>query len=67
MIEENCKVLEEDMEGIWPTQQNQGKCPQETMAELRDDDGATIKKTMCCEEHGKNESLRLSRRCFCLQ
>lgn len=48
MIQENCKVAEEGMEGIWLAQQNQGKCPQETTAELRDDDGATIKKIMCC-------------------
>lgn len=67
MIEENCKVIEEDMEGIWPTQQNQGKCPQEAMAELRDDGGATVKKMMRCEEHGKKESLRLPRIRFCLQ
>lgn len=67
MIQENCKVVEEGMEGIWLTQQNQRKCPQETVAELRDDDGATIKKMMCCEEHGKNKSLRLPRRPFCLQ
>ena len=37
MIEKNCKVVEDNMEGIWPNQQSKGKCPQETMAELRDD------------------------------
>ena len=29
MMEENYKVVEEDVEGIWPTQQDQGRRPQE--------------------------------------